>query len=77
MKTCRRNLQSSLLPQIGIAESRTWKQLVPQGEQAEEIVARVKAKENKPRPEKSTRSAPEASFQAKERIYGDRDEVSL
>ena len=36
-----------------------------QGEQAEEIVAMVKAEENKPRPEKSTRRAPEASFQAK------------
>ena len=38
--------------------------MVQQGEQAEEIVARVKAEEGKPRPKKSTRRAPEASFQA-------------
>jgi len=43
------------LAQIGVAESCTWKQLVQQGEQEEEIVASVKAEENKPRPEKSTR----------------------
>ena len=57
METCRHNLQTSLLAQIGVAESRTWKQLVQQGEQAEEIVARVRAEENKPRPKKSTRRA--------------------
>ena len=67
METCRHNLQTSLLAQIGVAESRTWKQLVQQGEQAEEIVAKVKAEENKPRPEKSTRHAPEVSFQAKKK----------
>jgi len=39
--------------------------LVQQGEKAEEIVARVKTEENKARIEKSTRRAPEASFQAK------------
>ena len=33
--------------------------------QAKEIVAKIKVEEGKPRPEKSTRSAPEASFQAK------------
>jgi len=38
VKTCRHNLQTSLLVQIGVAECRTWKQLVLQGEQAEEIV---------------------------------------
>jgi len=37
VETCRHNLQTSLLAQIGVAESRTWKQLVQQGEQAEEI----------------------------------------
>jgi len=51
--------------QIGVAESRTWKQLVQQCEHAEEIVVRVRAEENKPRPEKSTRCAPEVSFQSK------------
>jgi len=65
VETCRHNLQTSLLPQIGVAESRTWKQLVQQSEQIEEIVARVGAEENKPRFEKSIRRMPEASFQAK------------
>ena len=65
IETCRHNLQTSLLAQIGVVESRTWKQLIQQGEQAEEIVARVRAEENKPRPKKSTRRAPEISFQSK------------
>ena len=39
--------------------------MVQQGAQAEEIVARVNAEENKLRPEKSTRRAPETSFQVK------------
>jgi len=64
METCRHNLQTSLVAQIGVTESGTWKQLVQQGEQVE-IVARVKAEEGKPRPKKSTRRAPEAFFQAK------------
>ena len=65
VETCRHNLQTSLLAQIGVAESRTWKQLIQQGEQAEEIVARVRAEENKPRPERSTRRTPDTSLQAK------------
>ena len=65
VETCRYNLQTTLPVQIGVAESCAWKQLVQQGEQAEEIVARVKAEESKPRPEKSTRRAPEVSSQAK------------
>ena len=63
VETCRHNLQTSLLAQIGVAESHTWKQLVQKGEYAEEIVARVRAEENKPRPEKMTRRPPEISFQ--------------
>ena len=45
------------LAQIGVTECRTWKQQVLQGEQAEEIIARVKVeeKESKPRPEKLMR----------------------
>ena len=39
--------------------------MVQQDEQAEEIIARVRAEENKLRPEKSTRRAPEVSFQSK------------
>jgi len=39
--------------------------LVQQGEQAKKIIARVKVEENKPRPEKTTRHAPEVSFQSK------------
>ena len=65
VEICHHNLQTSLLSQIRVAESRTWKQLVQLGEQAEGIVARVKAEENKPRPEKSTRRTPEVSFQSK------------
>jgi len=62
---CRHNLQTSLLTQIWVAKIRTWKQLVQQGEHAEEIIARVRAEENKPRPEKSIRRMPEVSFQSK------------
>ena len=65
VETCRHNLQTSLIAQIGVAESRTWKQLVQQGEHAEEIVARVRAEEGKPRPERSTKRAPDTSLQAK------------
>ena len=65
VETCRHNLQTSLLAQIGVAESRTWKQLVQKGEQAKETVAGVKAEEGKPRPQKSTRRVPEAFFQVK------------
>jgi len=39
--------------------------LVQQSEQAEKIISRVKAEENKPKPEKLTRHTPEVSFQAK------------
>ena len=65
VETCCHNLQTSHLAQIGIAESRIWKQLVQQGEHAKEIIARIRAKENKPKPEKSTRRTPEISFQLK------------
>ena len=65
VETCRHNLQTLLLTQIGVTESRNWKQLVQQGEQAEEIVVRVKAEENKPRPEKPIRRTPKTSFQVK------------
>ena len=55
--TCCPNLQTTLLAQIGVAECRTWKQLVLQGEQAEENIARVRAeeKDSKSRPDKPTR----------------------
>ena len=54
---CLHNLQTTLLAQIKVTECRTWKKLVLQGEQAEEIIARVKAeeKDSKPRPNKSMR----------------------
>jgi len=54
VETCHHNMQTFLLTQIGVVKYRTWKQLVLQGEQAEEIVARVRAeeKDSKPRPEK-------------------------
>ena len=42
VETCRHNLklQTTLLPQIGVTEYRTWKQLVLQGELVEEIGVR-------------------------------------
>jgi len=54
---------------MGVAECRTWKQLVLQDEQAEEIVARVRAevKDSKPRPDKSMRCAPESPSQPRRR----------
>ena len=67
VETCRHNLQTSLLTQIGVAESRIWKQLVQQGEQAEEIVTRVREEENKPRPERSTRRKPDTYLQTKKK----------
>jgi len=39
IETCRYNLQTILVAQIGVVECCTWKQLVSQGEQVEEIVA--------------------------------------
>jgi len=56
VETCSHNLQTALLSQIGVTECHNWKQLVLQGVQAEEIVARVKTeeKESKPRSEKPT-----------------------
>jgi len=65
----RYNLQTFLLAQTGVAECRTWKQLVLQGEQAEEIVARIRAEEknSKPRPDKLMRRAPESSSQPRRR----------
>jgi len=45
VETCHHNLQTFLLTQMGVAKYRTWKQLVLQGKQAEEIVARVRAEE--------------------------------
>jgi len=41
------NLQTTLLTQIGVTQSRTWKQLILQGERAEEIVTRVSQEDNK------------------------------
>ena len=63
VETCCHNLQTSLLAQMGVEECRTWKQLVLQGEQAEEIVARVRVEDqdSKPRPDESMRRAPESS----------------
>ena len=39
--------------------------MVQQVEQIEEIVTRVRAEEDRPRPEKTTRRVPEVSFQSK------------
>ena len=67
VETCRHDLQISLLAQIGVIEIRTWRQLVQQGEQAEEIIAKVRAEENKSRPERSTRHARNIFSTKKER----------
>ena len=54
VETCYYSLLTALLTQIRVSECRTWKQLVQQGEQAEEIVTLVKVEEkgSKPRPDK-------------------------
>ena len=69
VETCHHNLQTSLLMQMGVGECRTWKQLVLQGVQVEEIIAKVRAeeKENKSRPDKPTWIAPELSPQPRRR----------
>jgi len=56
VETCCDSLQTSLFAQMEVAECHTWKQLVLQGEQAEEIVSRVRAeeKDSKLKPDKST-----------------------
>ena len=52
VETYRHNLQTQLLAQMGVVECRSWRQLVSQGEQAEAIVARVKAEEEpQPKPQ--------------------------
>ena len=45
VETCMHNLQTHLLAQMGVAEYHSWKQLVSKEEQAEEIIARVRAEE--------------------------------
>jgi len=45
VETCCHNLQTFLLAQMGVEECRTWQRLVLQGEQAEEIISRVRAEE--------------------------------
>jgi len=52
VETSHHNLQTALVAQIGVAEYCIWKQFVLQGEQAKEIVARVKAEEKKSKPGK-------------------------
>ena len=60
VETCRYNLQTALLVEIGVAEYRTWKQqLVLQGEQMEEIIARVQAEEKESRDQRKRRDAPQ------------------
>jgi len=67
--TCHHNLQTSLLAQMGVEECCIWKQLVLQGEQIEEIIARVRAeeKDSKLRPDKSMQRAPEWPSQPRRR----------
>ena len=44
------NLQTTPLARIEVAECHIWKQLVLQGEQAEEIIAKVRAEEKDSKP---------------------------
>ena len=54
VETCHQNMQISLLTQMGVAECHTWRQLALQCEQAEEIIAQIRAeeKDSKLRPNK-------------------------
>ena len=77
LETCLNNLQTTLLTQIRVTECRTWKQLVLQGEQAEEIIARIKAeeKESKSRQE-NQHDVPRPIFSIKKKKYsGNRDSI--
>jgi len=47
VETCRHNLQTTLLTQIGVTQSRTWKQLALQGERPEDVIARVNQEDYK------------------------------
>jgi len=47
VETCHHNLQIALLTQIGVAECRTWKQLVLQDEQARRSSRRPKLKKRR------------------------------
>ena len=69
VETFHHSLKTSLLAQMGVEECRTWKQLVLQSEQEEEIIARVLAeeKDSKLRPDKSMWRAPESSSQPRKR----------
>ena len=46
-ETCHQNLQTTLLTQIGVTQSRTWKQLALQGERPEDVIARVNQEDYK------------------------------
>ena len=58
VETCRHNLQTKLLAQMRVAECRSWRQLISQGEQAQKIIARIKDEEQ------SRQDQPEQSDQA-------------
>ena len=64
VETCRHNLQTSLLAQMGVDECNSWRQLVSQGEQAEILVARIKAEEgeSKAKSEKLMQRTPTQSL---------------
>ena len=68
VETCRHNLQTNILARIGVAKCRSWRQLISQGEQAQKIIARIKAEEQsgQDQPEQSdqAQSSPEQSDQA-------------
>lgn len=54
LETCCHSLLTALITQMWVAECRSWKQLISQGEQAESIIDRIKAE----REQVGTRSRP-------------------
>ncbi|XP_020254160.1 uncharacterized protein LOC109831236 [Asparagus officinalis] len=49
IKMCRNNLSILILSKVSTVETRTWKELVRQGEQVENMIKRLEAKESYPK----------------------------
>ena len=81
VETCRHNLQTDLLARIGVAECRSWRQLISQGEQAQKIIARIKAEEQSRQdfPEQSDQAqfSPEQSDQAQSSQSEEEDTTTI
>ena len=64
VETYRHNLQTNLLAQMRVAEYRSWRQLISQGEQTQKIIVRIKAEEQS-RQDQPKQSDQAQSFQSK------------